>query len=149
MLNISLPSIKLEEQLKNHILLQDFKLIQRAEVMNTDASLTPWVGIYQDKAEFDPRTLGRGADNWLAVVDLDVIVQTHGDGGAKSEEALGDAVKRVIVAILSDLTFGGSIEMVKRFTVSRAYVRTETKTLDFQHAIIAVQAEVRAGDSYT
>lgn len=149
MIDVSKATAALESQLKNHVLLRDFKLIQRAEVVNTDPALTPWVGIYQDKAEFDPRTLGRGADNWRALVDFDVIVQTHSDGGAKSEDALGDAIKLTLVAILSDLTFGGTVDMIKKFAVNRAYVRTKTETLDFQHAIISIQAEVRAGDSYT
>lgn len=148
MIDIAEPSVKLEAQLKNHTLLRDFKVIERAEVLNVDASITPWVGIYQDNVEFEAYTLGRGAQNWRALVNIDIVVQVHGDGGAKAEAKLGDAVKRVIVALLSDLTIGGSVDMINRFTVNRAYVRTETKTLDFQHAIIALQVEVRTGDSY-
>jgi hypothetical protein len=147
MMDLSKCAAALETQIRNHSLTTDFKLVQRSEVINTDPSVTPWVGIYQDNVTFDPKTLGRGALNWMALVDFDVIVQTHGDGGAKSEDALGDAVQRVLRAILFDLTFGGTVDMIKKFSVHRAYVRTKTETLDFQHAIISVQAEVRAGEN--
>lgn len=145
MIDLAVIANGLYLQLKNHVLLRDFKKIQRAEMVNIDRALTPWVGIYVDKADFDPRTLGRGADNWRALVEIDVIVQTHADGGMKSEDALGEATQRVLSAMLSDLTFGGTVEMIKRFTVNRAYVRTDSKTLDFQHALINISAEVRAG----
>ena len=145
MIDLAVIANGLYLQLQDHVLLRDFKKIERAEMVNIDPSITPWVGIYVDKAEFDPRTLGRGADNWRALVEIDVIVQTHADGGMKSEDALGEATQKVLSAMLSDLTFGGTVEMIKRFTVNRAYVRTDSKTLDFQHALINITAEVRAG----
>lgn len=132
-------------QLTNHVETRDFKNIQRSETVNVDESITPWVGVYQDRVEFDAHTLGRGAQNWLAKVHIDVIVQAHGDGGADSEDKLGDALQRTLNAIISDLTIGGTVEMITSFNVQRAYVPSEkVKTMDFQHAIIGIIAEVRA-----
>ena len=146
MINVAEITAALQTQLQDHVLLRDFKVsVQRGEYLNVDASLTPWVGIYKGNVEFDPRTLGRGAQNWSAQVHLDIVVQAHGDGGAAAEDKLGDAVQRVISAMLEDLTFRGTVEMVKKYTVEFTYQRTDTSTLDFQTAIISVQAELRAG----
>ena len=121
-----------------------FKFIERAEYINTDPSRTPWCGVYRQQLTFDPRTLGRGAQNWLAQVHLDIVVQAHADGGLKAEDALGDALQRVLAALINDLTFGGTVEMIKQYSVEFDYQRTDSATLDFQQAIISLQAEVRA-----
>lgn len=135
---------QLQLQLQEHVELRDVKNIERASELNVDRSRAPWVGIYVDTAEFDPHTLGRGAQNWLAQVSIDVIVQEHGDGGQKSEDKLGPMVQKVLNAMIDDLTFRGTVDMIKKFKVQRVFVRDKGKTMDFQHAIISVTAEVRA-----
>lgn len=146
MINIAEITTALQSQIQNFIDIRDFKLkVSRGEFVNEDSSLTPWTGVYKSEIEFDPHTLGRGALNWLAQVNIDVVVQSHGDGGEKSEDQLGDAVNRVLRAIISDLTFSGTVDMIKKLKVTFMYNRNDTSTLDFQQALISIRAEVRAG----
>lgn len=144
-LNVAKITAGLQQQIKNHSSCAGvIKFVERGEYINKLEARTPWVGVYRAKLVFDPRTLGRGAQNWRCQVHIDIVVQAHDNGGEKAEDKLGDALDRVLTALLSDLTFGGQVEMLLQYSIEFDYQRTKSSTLDFQQAVITLIGEVRA-----
>lgn len=152
MLNIAKITIAVAEQLRRNPgvlqLIGDPQRIVRAEYVNRDPANAPWIGVYRQPIDFDPRTLGNGAKNWLAKTSVVIVCQTHADGGEKSEDALASLVDAVLDAIVDNLHFNYDgaerVEMITGLKVEWDYQKTETETLDFQQANIVVEFENRA-----
>lgn len=152
MLNIATITIAVVEQLRRNTgvlaLVVDPQRIVRAEYVNTDPASCPWIGVYRQPIEFDPRTLGSGAKNWLAKSSVVIVCQAHADGGEKTEDVLAELVDAVLDAIIDDVhfTYKGTsrVEMVTGFRVEWTYQRTDSSTLDFQEANIVIDFENRA-----
>jgi hypothetical protein len=143
-INFAAITKAIKVQLEEHPGLADFKGIDRGDYINTDESRTPWVGIYRDDVDIDPRTLGKGANNWTVHPTIRIWVQAHGENGEEAEDELCDALQRVLTALIADLTFGGTVEMIKSFRVQFTYMEKESETLNFQWAIITLVCEVRS-----
>lgn len=143
MIDFSTVTAAIQTLLRDAPSLSDFIDVARGEYVNVDPANCPWVGVYRGTLTVDPRTLGRGAKNWKISFPIDILVQVHGEGGQHAEDLLGDAVKRVVDVLLSDLTFGNTVEMVTHWTVTFNYEKTDSARLDFQWAILSFVAEVR------
>ena len=144
MIDFSLITKGLQTLLREHPRLEYVTEVARGEYINVDPALCTWIGVYRGAFAIEPRTLGRGADNWLARIPIDIVVQVNGDGGEDAETLLGVAVKDVLDVIVTDLTLGGTVDMVKEFSISYSYEKTASERLDFQWAIITLQTEVRS-----
>ena len=63
--------------------------IERAELVNENAAICPWLGIYRGEIEYTPETLGQGSDYWTAIMTLILIVQSSNLGsGTQAEDDL-------------------------------------------------------------
>lgn len=143
MINVAEITAAIQTLLQNHPQLVDFRAVERGEFPNQDPAHVPWVGIYRTDVDFEPRTLGRGTNNYRASITLKIIVQDHGGTGIEAEDKLGDSVKRVLTALLSDPTFGGTVAMINSWRIEYSYAENEPDTFDFQWAFITLVAEVR------
>ena len=122
-----------------------FKAVERAEYVNKDPARTPWCGVYKTAVDYSPKVLGHHSKSWVALLTVKLVVQAHAGTGPETEDELEDAVKRVLSAVLSDLTSAGQVEMLKSLAVEYSYDETESNTLDFQWAFITLTYETRTG----
>jgi len=143
MIDVSDITEALRLQLENHVEIHDeFRIVDRGEYPNYDPANTPWCGIYRPMMDFSPRTLGQGANNWMALVTIKVVVQAYAETGRKAETKLDDLVRRVLTAILFDRTFGGKADKINSWRVEYSYSEDQPDTFNFQWAFITLIAEV-------
>ena len=145
MINIADITTALQAQLTADVTVSEFLAspIVRGGLINNDAGMTPWIGIYRGAVNYEPRTLGRGLSTYEAYPSVRIIVQeTSMDSGEDCENLLEGRVKSVLDAVLADPTIGGTVDMVTGFGVEYGYVETDRETLYFQSAIITISLEV-------
>ena len=117
--------------------------IERAELVNENAAICPWLGIYRESINYAPETLGLGPDHWTAIMTLTLIVQSSNLGsGTQAEDDLEGYVKSVITKMFEDTTIRGSVDMINAIKVSYSYVAEDEQTLFFQSALIEMTLEV-------
>lgn len=119
--------------------------IERADYVNMDAGRAPWIGVYRTGVEIDPRTLGKHASSFTMKVTIKLMVQVYEGTAEEAENSLERLIAAVNDALVSDLTFKGTVDMLRSWAVSYSYKETDSKTLDFQWAEITLQAEVASG----
>ena len=122
-----------------------FKAVERGEYTNRVPARTPWCGVYKTNLDYVPRVLGHHPRTWEATLTVKLVVQAHEATGEETEDALEDAIKRVLTAVLSDLTALGEVEMLKSMAVEYSYDETQSETLDFQWAFVTLNFETRTG----
>ena len=116
--------------------------IERAELVNENPAICPWLGIYRGEIEYTPETLGQGSDYWTAILMLTLIVQSSNLGsGTQAEDDLEGYVKSVITKVFEDTTIRGSIDMINALKVSYSHVAEDEQTLFFQSASIEMPLE--------
>lgn len=147
MLKISQVTSAIVKQLRETpglvALVPDSERIVRAEYVNVDPANTPWIGVYREPVEINPRTLGRGGKNWQAKTSVLIVAQAFNDGGEKTEDTLSELVDAVLDALRRDLTFGGNVELITGFNIDWSFRRTDSDKMDFQQAIIMVEFDRR------
>ena len=117
--------------------------IERAELVNENPALCPWLGIYRESIDYAPETLGLGPDHWTAIMTLTLIVQSSNFGsGTQAEDDLEGYVKSVITKMFEDTTIRGSVDMINAIKVSYSYIAEDEQTLFFQSALIEMTLEV-------
>ena len=117
--------------------------IERAELVNENAAICPWLGIYRESINYAPETLGLGPDHWTAIMMLTLIVQSSNfNSGTQAEDDLEGYVKSVITKVFEDTTIRGSVDMINAIKVSYSYVAEDEQTLFFQSALIEMTLEV-------
>jgi hypothetical protein len=122
-----------------------FKEVTRAEYANVDPALTPWCGVYRVSVGYTPKVLGQHSMNWQSLLTMRLIVQAHAGTGPESEDALEEAVHKVMTAVLSDLSINSLVDKLNSVAIEYSYDETESKTLDFQWAFITLIYETRSG----
>jgi len=132
------------EMVKDWQVIQDRGVIvERAEPVNVDPSraASGWVGIYPTRGTFDPRTLGFGGGFRYQRPEFIAICQASNQSdGAACQDSLGELVKAVADAILSDPTLKGNVLMLADFEVSfDAYEKVDDVIM--QSATIRVVGE--------
>ena len=117
--------------------------IERAELVNENPAICPWLGIYRESINYAPETLGLGPDHWTAIMTLTLIVQSSNfNSGTQAEDDLEGYVKSVITKMFEDTTIRGSVDMINAIKVSYSYVAEDEQTLFFQSALIEMTLEV-------
>lgn len=92
--------------------------IERAEPINEDPSRCPWVGVYTLRVPFPTRALGYGPGFRAENPEYTVICQTtHANDGGVCQDELGELIKAVTSALLSDTTLKGAVQMLGDFEV--------------------------------
>jgi hypothetical protein len=109
----------IQQILKDHADVQAIDpKIERAEPINEDPSKCPWVGIYTLRVPFPSRALGFGGGYRAANPEYSLICQTtHPLDGAVCQDLLGELVKAVTSALLSDPSLKGVVQMLGDFEV--------------------------------
>lgn len=121
-------------RLRDYPDLQDVRA-SREDDLNTDPSLTPWVGVYKLRQRIDPSTIARGWAGRAVEVDLMVICQySDGSSGANASDGLESIVERVLDAIMADDSLGVG-QVTRNLQVQYADVRREADWY-FQEAAI-------------
>ena len=117
--------------------------IERAELVNENPAICPWLGIYRESINYAPETLGLGPDHWTAIMTLTLIVQSSNfNSGTQAEDDLEGYVKSVITKMFEVTTIRGSVDMVNAIKVSYSYIAEDEQTLFFQSALIEMTLEV-------
>jgi hypothetical protein len=106
-------------------LVKDFQAVQDidpnievAEPINEDPSRCPWVGIYPARCAFPARGAGFGAGFRYQNPEVFVVCQQqHATDGRVCLQTLGELVKAVSGAILSDASLKGTVQMTTDFDV--------------------------------
>lgn len=92
--------------------------IEVAEQINEDPTRCPWVGIYPARCGFPSRAAGFGAGMRYQNPEVFVVCQQmHANDGRTCLELLGELVKAVTGAILSDFSLKGTVQMTTDFDV--------------------------------
>lgn len=112
-------AIAVDSLLKDSQAVQDIDPnIDVAEPINEDPSRCPWVGIYPARCSFPSRGAGFGAGFRYQNPEVFVLCQQqHSNDGRACLELLGELVKAVTGAILSDFSLKGTIQMTTDFDV--------------------------------
>ncbi len=147
MINFSEITRALVTQLENYEdVINLSPVIERGEYVNVDPDRTLWIGVYRSKANYTPRTLGRSISSFQNVSSIEILVQESSMlSGADCEDRLEDAVRRVLDGVLSDMTIGGTVDMVNDFEIEYLYNETVIESVYFQAAVITVSVEVVTG----
>ena len=119
--------------------------VYRGQYVNQVAKNAPWCGVYRAPVVYEPRTLGRGANNWEGTPEFRVVIQASSfkDGGEDCEDVLESQVVEVLDALESDLTIGSTVDMITKIEVDYSYIEAEETTMYFQSAFVLVTTEVR------
>lgn len=143
MINLSTITKALHTQLSNSIPVANlFSSIALGEVINSDPSRAPWMGIYRGKTTYEPRTLG-SMNNWEAFPSLIIIIQAVDLRSAEEcEKTLEGYVKTVMDAIIKDTTIEGTVDIITGFEIEPGYIETERSTMHFQATNIILNLEV-------
>lgn len=146
MLNVADVTSALLMQIRDHAEINGvFKAVERGEYVNKDPAITPWCGVYRMNIKYEPRQLGHHARTWRGLLHVILIVQAHAPTGEQAEDDLEDSVQRVMTAVLSDLTIGGTVEMLNSCEITYSYDETASETVDYQWAFINLIYETRTG----
>ena len=49
--------------------------VKRSAYLNHDPEITPWVGVYRSKIDYEPRALGSGSGQWRVNPEIKIAVQ--------------------------------------------------------------------------
>ena len=116
--------------------------VQRDTYRNRDINQTPWVAVYRGGLRYEPHTLG--PNQYEAKPILHIAVQaTSLLSGEDCSTKLDGYVRKVIKAIRSDRTIGGTIEMMGPIDVEYFYVESNRPEMTFQQATIKIETTVR------
>lgn len=109
-----------EQMVKDWQAVQDIQAkVERAEPVNVDPSRCPWIGIYPTRGTFPSRALGFGAGYRGQEPEFIAICQaSNANDGAACQDSLGELVKAVTDAILSDPTLKGTVLTLADIEVS-------------------------------
>lgn len=140
MINVSTIMQQFVEWLQDDPDLQDYR-ISRGSVVNEDAGIarTGWIGLYRRAVDYDPRNLGVPHNNYDGTLTFNIIVQkAHLRSGEKAEDALEEAVKKVIDRIVKvPRTY---VNTFTDITVDYTYIESDRTTMYFQAALITMVA---------
>ena len=76
------------------------------DIFNTDPNLTPWVGVYFNGSDIEPRRIG-ASNPWRAAYDIRVYVQ---DSSHESGEAANDLLDRLTFPVLASVNSNKSLD---------------------------------------
>lgn len=118
--------------------------VERSTYANTSDNVAKngWIGIYPGPVRYEPRTLGRGALNDHATIEIKIIVQAASSkSGEDCETLLEQYTKNVVDAIYSDCTIKGEVDIINGMTVEPIFDENNGPTLYMQNRIIKLSAE--------
>lgn len=144
MINLNTVSRALFDQISAYQPVKDFDpILCHGEFVGVDPNKTPWIGVFRDSIRHTPRTLGH--NQWQSRMVFNVVVQAASlKDGEDCQILLDSYVREVTAAILSDLTFGGVVDMTTLAEVQYNYVETDRESFFYQSAIITVNSEGRS-----
>jgi hypothetical protein len=92
--------------------------VELAEQINEDPTRCPWVGVYPVRCQFPSRALGMGGGYRAQNPEFFVVCQQQNAlDGRSCLASLGQLVKAVTSAILSDPSLKGTVQMLGDFDV--------------------------------
>ena len=142
MINVSTVMEQFVDWLEDDIELSGFR-VSRSEPVNEDPGLarTGWIGLYRRSLNYDPRNLGAPPNNYEATLLFNIIVQkTDLHSGARAEDALEEAVKKVLDRIVQvPRTY---VDTFTDLTVDYTYIETDRTTMYFQAALITLECPI-------
>jgi hypothetical protein len=101
--------------------------------------------VYRAAVNYVPKVLGQHSANWQSLLTMRLVVQAHAGTGSDAEDALEEAVHKVMTAVLLDLSINSLVDKLNSVAIEYSYDETESKTLDFQWAFITLIYETRSG----
>jgi hypothetical protein len=135
-LNAATVTKAIVEQLKADRELLDIT-VERSELLNTDASRTPWVGVYKLRQMYDIAHIGRGSASRRCTVQILIVCQfSDASSGDNAEDGLEQLVTSVMDSILNRETFGVALA-ARNIQVQYADVRNDGGVY-FQEAAIGL-----------
>ena len=143
-INMATITAAVEELLNRTSSLADVN-ISRAEPVNDDPDNCPWVGVYRQRQEYNPQTLGKDAGHREFVGSVIVIAQATHQSGAECEDELDELVQDVLSAIFTDTELRNTVDMVNDCNVTYSYdaVNEDEEEYEnyFQTAIMQITVE--------
>ena len=92
--------------------------VVRAEPVNTDVSLCPWIAVYKMGNVLAPHALGAGPGYRQQRAQLALVMQqTHPDSGEACEDLLEALVQAVVNVLLNDETLLGLVDVLDNIDV--------------------------------
>lgn len=96
----------------------DGVLVERSAEPNMTPTEKGWVGVYRDRIEYPPRTLGLGSGYRQQRIRLFLLVQeSDSSSGEECEERLEQLLQKCIGVLLSDPSLKGTVQTLDEFTV--------------------------------
>lgn len=93
-------------------------LIERSAEPRMTATPHGWVGVYRERIDYPPRTLGLGAGYRNQLIRLFLLVQeSDPTSGDECEDRLEELLQNVIGVLLSDPTLKGTVQTLDEFSV--------------------------------
>lgn len=96
----------------------DGVLVERSAEPNMTPTEKGWVGIYRDRIDYPPRTLGMGSGYRQQRISLFLLVQeSDSSSGEECEERLEVLLQKCISVLLSDPSLKGTVQALDDFSV--------------------------------
>lgn len=140
MINFNTINLAIKSMLESSPYFNNYT-IEIGEPLNADPALD-WVGVYRDIIKYDPKFLGRGAQNYLADLSVRVVVQDFNFDD--KEKDLEERVNALIEVIDADRTIKGSVSMVTGIAVEYSFIDSDDESFFFQMATIVFNLQARA-----
>jgi hypothetical protein len=122
---------------------------ERSTTINADPGRCPWIGIYPDAVDSEPRTAV--AKSWMNHAGLQIVIQASSlaDSGTAASDELEELIAAVLDVINDDLPLSGAGTGIRITRIRREYSYVlfdseGTGDLFMPQAVIKVSLEARS-----
>ena len=136
---------KVTELLRNEPTLNGVT-IRQSEALNGNPELCPWIGVYPDVEQFDPKYIG-GIDNWGREITIRVHIQVaNSRDGETVEQTITEYIKTVIGATYASTNvWDGLLDRISQIRVEHGFQADDDGTMMFRESVVIFTGTVSSG----
>ena len=123
--------------------------IERSNRINYDPGRCPWIGVYPDDLDTEPKTLSNSTATWANTGAVQVVMQTmtYEENGAAASDELETLIMKALAVVSANLTLGVTGTRVVRVSRKYRYVvldDDESGSLFMPQVVLRLGMEVRS-----
>lgn len=124
----------------------DGAVIEQSDVLNANPERSPWIGVYPDTEQFDPKYVG-GIDSWEREIIIRVHIQiASGREGALLERKISKYIKAIISAVYADTSkWYGLLDRFTQIRVEHGFREDDQGSMLFRESTVLFTGTVSSG----